>query len=310
MTAESDLFPLTMGRRPNATDARPFGHVPVEREVQNAFAEIVSDRVRGALASSPVPLEPYASLEETNEVFATTLQGFDAQYQHDAAWSLERLVAGVRGPGFPAVSPGEADTRQWSYYALRVWVDGRDCVLVRKTNPMAGLNPNGKVMAKLVGGRLAKAEEAIFRFDHKADLVVIDDDVFVFQPQRIEQLFVDADAVKARAETSVAALLADITVGASDATVEALVAACEASARTGRRVERLTRDGVLRNAEFSSIADELEIAGYGRDWLGEDELNFEHPERAGVLLDVLEDRFWRPKFYGGVRRASSWRTVR
>jgi hypothetical protein len=237
--------------------------------------------------------------------------GFDAAFQEKAPWSLERTVAAIRATGLPEVL--DATTIRsggWSFYAVRVVVGKRDLVVVRAKSPSYGLGTDGKLVTALFGTTLKPITEPLIAFDHSADILVDGDKVFVLHPATVERLFVDAEAVKARAPQTTAAFAKKLAAKMGAKTEEAVERVCSNNANVGRRVERLNRDGALSNVTEAAVRAALPDAGLSKTEFGKSgPLQAVTDIHATVLIDIVADLYYQPRFDSAPRRVAAYRKV-
>jgi len=250
-----------LARRPHASGVAAFGHVDVAASGRSQLHDIVEKLVKFSTSKTEVKYHP-DDLADENEVLVAPLKGFDEWFQDQAAWSLERAVKEIRATGTPATLTSAGIVNgDWSFYAVRSMIGGKDAVVVRAKSPSWGLKSPSKVITKVVGSELKLVKEPLIAFDRAADLVVIKNKVYVLDPRRAERLLIDADAVKKRAQTTVASFKQKLKAPLTGPTVTAVQRLCSHNANVARRVERLIRDGDLSNVTASKVRAALPDAG-------------------------------------------------
>jgi hypothetical protein len=298
-----------MGRRPGKGEAA-FGHVDLSPKARAELAEIVRQVRQRCESKESIPFHPEDTAEE-GEVLVGELSGFDAHYQEKAPWSLERTAKAIRATGLPnPLGAKDLSEGSWSFYALRLKEKGHDVVLVRGKSPTYGLGSAGKVVTKLIGTELRPVPEPLVGFDHDADLLIIDKDVYVLAPSRAERLFVDAEEVKKRAPQTAKKFGADLAASLSAPTTLALERICSHNAFTARRVERLVKDGNLGAVSASEVRAALPDAGLPKNAFGQrGALKAETDLQAKILIEIAADLYYQPRFAASSRRVGSYRNV-
>jgi hypothetical protein len=299
-----------MGRRPGKGEAA-FGHVDLSPKARGELAEIVRQVRQRYEAMRSIPFHPEDSAEDT-EVLTGDLTGFDSNYQEKAAWSLERTVKELRAPGLPELlGPTELSEGAWSFYAIRLKDGGHDVVVVRGKSPTYGLGSANKVVTKLIGNELRPVPEPLVGFDYDADLLIVDELVYVVSPSRAERLFVDAEAVKKRAPQTAQRFAKGIAATLTTETAGAVERICSHNATIARRVERLVSDGNLARVEAAKIRTALPDAGLPEDAFGKSGPLQAHTDpMAKILIEVAADLYYQPRFAGPSRRVGSYRNVK
>ena len=298
-----------MGRRPSKGEAA-FGHVDLSKKARIELAEIVRQVRQRCEAKQPIPFHPEDSAED-GEILTGELSGFDSNYQDKAPWSIERTVKEIRSTGLPdLLGAKDLSDGAWSFYALRFKDGGNDVVLVRGKSPTYGLGNSGKVLTKLIGNELRPVPEPLVGFDYSADLLIVDEAVYVLDPERIERIFVDAEEVKKRAPQTAQKFGAGIAASLSPPTSLAVERICSHNAFTARRVERLIKDGNLGAVTAPEVREALPDAGLPRDTFGQrGALRAETDAQAKILIEITADLYYQPRFADPSRRVGSYRNV-
>jgi hypothetical protein len=298
-----------MGRRPRKGEAA-FGHVDLSPKARDELAEIVRQVRQRCEAKKSISFHPEDSAED-GEILAGDLPGFDSNYQEKAPWSIERTVKEIRASGLPdPLGAKDLSDSAWSFYALRLKEGGDDVVLVRGKSPTYGLGSAGKVLTKLVGNELRPVPEPLVGFDYSADLLIVDETVYVLDPDRVERIFVDAEEVKKRAPQTAKRFGAGIAASLSPPTALAVERICSHNAFTARRVERLIKDGNLGAVTAPEVRDALPDAGLPKNAFGQrGALKAETDAQAKILIEITADLYYQPRFAGPSRRVGSYRNV-
>lgn len=288
----------------------PFGHVDVSEKGRKALAGVVAEIYKSAQGRETAKFDPNDDGDE-DTVQVAKLAGFDKHFQPDARWSLERTVTEIRKKGVPKTLGGpEISEGDWTFYAIRARLKKHDVVVVRAKSPTYGLDVHKKVVARFIGNELRPVEQPLLSFDRFADLMVVDDRVFLFDPVRVEKLFVDAEAVKKRAPQLAQAFGKGVAAKLSAATIDAVERACARSARVGRRVERLTRETDLSRVTAASIRSALSDAGMSKDAFGKGgPISVANDDQAKVLVEIAADLYYQPRHEDGSRRVGSFRRL-
>lgn len=300
-----------LARRPAAPGVAAFGHLDLNPSARSRLGDLVSKQFVIATEKEEVDFHP-DDLPDDNEVLVADLRGFDSWFQAQAPWSLERAIREMRRAQLPPVltASGVAGG-DWGFYLVRSRVKGSDVVVVRARSPTWGLKREHKLIAAIVGDELRPVDEPLLSFDHAADLVVIDDAVYVFEPRKIERLLIDAQAVKDRAPEIAASLELKLPARMAPETITAIEAACSHNANIARRVERIVRDQGLSGVTASRIRDALPDAGFSRSAFGASgPLRVRSPRHATVLIDIIADLYYQPRFTNAPRRVAAYRLVR
>lgn len=278
------------------------------KEVQELIARLVKTQVDGL---TPIKFHPDDRADD-GEVMVATLQGVDQHFQAKASWSLERTVAEVRANGIPAsLDAKQIDTGNWSFYALRTKVGIRDVVIIRARSPSFGLTSSNKLVTAFVGTELKPVDEPLVAFDYAADVVVVDKKVHIINPDRTERLFVDAEAVKARAPLTAQDFASDLGAPLSAPTAVAIERVCSKNAHTARRVERLIAEGDLPKIKASDLRHALPDAGLTTDSFGKSgALKAQSDLLATILIELSADLYYQPRFAAPSRRVGNYRQVK
>lgn len=300
-----------LARRPSAAAVPAFGHVDVAPGGRAQLHDVVEKLVTLVKARKPVAFHP-DDIPDDGEILVAELKGFDSWFQPQAPWSLERAVAEIRATGSPLTLKASGITQgAWSFYVIRSKVGQNDSVVVRAKSPSWGLKGESRLLTKFVGSELKLVQEPLVAFDRTADLVVIGSKVFVLDPRACERLLVDADAVKRRAPQAVATFKQKMDAGLTSKTVDAVVRVCSNDANIARRVERLTRDGGLSTVTATEVRSALPDAGLtANDFGPSGPLQAVTDQHATVLVDIVADLYYQPRFSTSPRRVAAYRQVR
>jgi hypothetical protein len=299
-----------LGRRPPKGQAA-FGHVDLSEKARAELAVIARDLRAKCESAEEIAFHPEDRAEE-GEVLVGELEGFDSYYQPKAVWSLERMVAAIRGSGIPEpLGKEEIVDGRWSFYGLRLTDGDGDVVVVRAHAPTRGLKSHGKVLTKLVGTELRPVEDPLLSFDFDGEVVVIDQKVYVLRPDQTERLFVDAEEVKRRAPETVERFAKDLGAALSEDTVLAVERVCSHNAFTARRVERLIGENILGSVTAKELREGLVDARLPTGaFATEGAISAESDLLAKALVDITADLYYQPRFAGPSRRVGSWRIVK
>jgi hypothetical protein len=301
---------VLLARRPSTAQSPAFGHVDVSKDGLRQLAQIASNSAAWVSSREQVEFHP-EDLAEENEVLVAPLEGFDEHYQPQASWSLQRLVVEIRRKGIPAkLDRAEISGGGWSFYAIRIVEDGKDVVHIRRRSPTHGLDPNSKIFARIVGQELKPVSEPLLSFDHQGDLLVVDQQVFVINPRQVENMLVDADAIKKRAAENAGRFDTAVAASLSPKTKMAIERVCSHDVYSARRVERMVRDGRLARVSAAKVRDALPDAHHDRDDFGKTgPLQAESDDRAKVLIEIAADLYYQPRFEKPSRRVAAYRTL-
>lgn len=299
-----------LARRPHKTGMAPFGHVDLAEGAREHLEPVVQGIASSLLAKQQVPFHPDDE-PEPGEVLVAPLKGFDAWFQPNAPWSLERVAEELRSLALPApISATDIRDGGWTFYAIRIPFKNTDAILVRAKSPSFGLKSAGKLVTRVVGGELRPLTEPLLAFDHVADLVVVAQRVLVVDPRKVERLLVDAEAVKARAPETAAGFEAALGAKLTPATRGAIERVCSHNANVARRVERLIRDETLGNVTAAAVRAALPSAGLSPTDFGKGgPLSAGTDQHATVLVDVVADLYYQPQFDAAPRRVAVYRKL-
>lgn len=301
---------VVLARRPGKKQPGAFGHVDVSAAGRAELEKIADHLLVSVRGLTEIPFHP-DDIAESGEVLTANLKGFDAWFQSQAPWSLERTVVELRGASLPTTL-GATEIRDggWSFYAVRAVLGASDVIVVRAKSPSYGLSGPGKLVTAFMGNELRPVRNPLIAFDHSADIVVIDKKVFILSPRSAERLLVDADAVKARASQTAASF--DTKVGAklTPKTLIAVQRVCSQNANVARRVERLVRDGALGKVTAAKVRAALPDAGlFKTDFGASGPLNATTDGFATVLVDIAADLYYQPRFDASPRRVAAYRKL-
>ena len=300
---------LLLARRPEK-QAKAFGHLKVSEKGRKQLGAIVAASTSWAESQDQIDYHP-DDRPEKEEVLARPLAGFDDLFQAHATWSLERLVKAARATGAPATLTGkQISDGSWTFYAFRAVIDGKDVVQVRRISPTYGLDPSSKLFTVVVGNQVKPVDSPLLSFEDHADLLVIDDSVYVISPERAEALFVDSAAIKARAPDIAANFKSKLKAGITADSANAIERVCSHDSRLGRKVERLIKGGGLGKVTTPAVRRALPDAGLEPDAFGNTGLlKAESDERARTLIGIAADLFYQPRFETTPRRVGSYRRI-
>lgn len=302
---------VMLARRPGSPGAAAFGHVDVSAGGRNELEAMLVEIMRRYIARTEVPYHPDDEADD-EEVLVAPLAGFDEHFQPNAAWSLERCVEEIRASKLPKTL-GAAEIREgaWSFHALRTAATSHDIVAVRAISPMRGLNSANKIVTAFTGNELKPFKQPLLTFDERADALVVDGKVYVASPRSVENLLIDAAAVKARAPQTTKAFVSKLSARLSPTTIDAIERVCSHNAVIARRVERLTRNGTLSHVTVAKMRQALPNAALASTDFGSGKA-IEAPtdDRAKVLIDIAADLYYQPLFDNRPRRVASYRRLR
>jgi hypothetical protein len=307
--ASSVPVEVLLARRPAVAGVSAFGHVNVSLAGRAGLERILLEALGGVRQRAEIPYHPDDLLDD-HEVMVVALNGFDALFQQNASWSLERAVDELRRPKMPTPLD-ESGIRhgRWSFYVVRAALDGADVILVRAKSPTYGLGTD-KFVTALFGTQLKPVAEPLIAFDHSADLMVVGSKVYVLSPRPIERLFIDADAIKARAPQIASSFASKVSAALTSKTIDAIETVISKNANVGRRVERLTRDGALARVTAAEVRGALPDAGLPEDAFGASgPLQAVTDGFATVLIDIAADLYYQPRFDNAPRRVAAYRKV-
>jgi hypothetical protein len=303
---------LMLGRRPKpGTTQAAFGHVRLNTDAQQAIESIIAAVVAQALARKQIAYDP-DDAPQTGEVMVRPLAGTDALFQPLAPWSLERTNTAIAKAGKPAtLSRAEVADGGWTFYAARAGVDGKAATIIRSTSPTRALKHGNRVITQLYGSELRPIKDPLVGIDHDADAVITDGSVYVFKPQSLERLLIDAAEVKARAPQIASKFTSGLKASVSSATGTWIEKVCSDNSNVGRRVERLNRTADLGAMNVVSLRAGLKDARLGKTAFGTAASMIEvtSADHAIALIDIAADLYWKPRFEKGSRKATSFRRL-
>lgn len=280
-------------------------------DAQAEVERIVAGVLKAALSSTAIPYDPdYAP--EPGEVMTHPLRGIDQQFQKTAAWSLERTQKEIASNGLPVtISENELDDGSWSFYAMHSVDDRTGVTLIRARGPTHGLKHTNRVITQFIGGELRPFKDPLIGLDHEAEAVIAGATVYIFQPQRLERLLVDADKVKARAPQIATKFGAGVAASLGRGTTKWIKEACAQNANVGRRVERLNRYADLGLMTAGALRAGLAHAQLRADAFGTNpsRIDVDSVDHAIALIDIAADLYYQPRFEKNPRRVASFRRL-
>ena len=303
---------MMFGRRPGVGQSA-FGHVDLDASTQKAIDVIVAARLDIARHRTEITYDP-DDTPASGEVMVTNLGGIDGAFQPAAAWSLERSVKaiGVRGKPTP-ISKGEVEHGGWTFYVLRSTApDGTDVVLIRHTSPTRALKHSSRVLTQFTGSQLHILKNPLVGIDHEAEAIIAGGVVYIFHPQTLERLFIDADEIKARAPQIAAKFEAGLSAKLSSKTGTWIEKACSDNSNVGRRVERLNRTAALRTMSVDKLRAGLSEARLPANAFGSKKtiIELDSLDHAVALIDIAADLYYQPRFEASSRKVASFRRIR
>jgi hypothetical protein len=301
---------LMLGRRPKVGQ-QAFGHVQLNSDAQTAVEHIVAEMLRKALSLTVVKYDP-DDIPSSGEVMTHALAGIDSEFQQAAAWSLERTVKEItRGGRRTNIGRSEIDHGRWTFYALHATVDGSGVTVVRGTSPTRALKHDGKWIAQFTGGELKPIRQPLIGIDYKAEAVVADGTVYIFAPQALERLLIDADEIKSRASQISARFESGLAAKLSVTTATCIETACSKNSIVGRRVERMNRTANLASMTEAKLREGLKDAHLPPKTFGAagKPIDITSLDDAHVLIDIAADLYYQPRFEQTGRRVAAFRRL-
>ena len=301
---------LMLGRR-RKVGQLAFGHLALNVAAQSKVEEIVATVLGKAESLKPVNYDPDDS-PQSGEVMTRALAGIDTEFQQAAAWSLERTLKEITKGGKSAtISRGEVDAGLWSFYALHATVDGAGATVIRATSPTRALKHDNRFIAQFTGGELRPITTPLIGLDYQAEAVVARGTVYIFHPQTLERLLIDADEVKARAPQTTTKFAAGIAATLSSSTATWIEKACSQNSNVGRRVERLNRGARLGSMTAAKLRDGLKDAKLSPGTFGAKggPIEVGSLDHAIALVDIAADLYYQPRFELNSRRVASFRRL-
>ncbi|MEJ7785689.1 MAG: Kiwa anti-phage protein KwaB-like domain-containing protein [Solirubrobacteraceae bacterium] len=246
------------------------------------------------------------------EVMVEALLGIDQHFQSAAPWSLERAVKAIAATGKPAtLDRKELQRGGWTFYVLRGDARGKTATVIRATSPTRALKHGSRTLTHFVGGELRPMKDPLVGVDHDADAVVFDGNVYIFRPQRLERLFIDAEEVKARAPQIAAKFSTGLSAALSSNAATFVEKACSENSNVGRRVERLNRTGQLSSMTVPLLRAGLKDAKLHKDDFGKGSnmIDVTSVDHAIALIDIAADLYYQPRFEKTSRKVASFRRL-
>jgi hypothetical protein len=301
---------LMLGRRPKVGQ-QAFGHVALNSSAQTEVTKIVAEVLQKAKALTSIKYDP-DDTPDSSEVMTRALQGIDSEFQSSAAWSLERTVKEITKGGKPVpISKGEIDQGLWSFYALHAAVDGTDATVIRATSPTRALKHDSRLIAQFTSGELRPIKTPLIGIDYRAEAIVASGTVYIFHPQTLERLLIDADEMKARAPLISAKFSTGIGAKLSTATETWIEKACSQNSNVGRRVERMNRTASLSAMTAKELRAGLRDAKLPKTTFGSNPTTIElgSLDHAIALVDIAADLYYQPRFETNSRKVASFRRI-
>lgn len=302
-----------LGRRPDISAQQPaFGHVALRADAQAEVEEVVGAVSKRALVAKAVAYDP-DDAPGAAEVMTADLKGIDQEFQPAAPWSLERAAAAIAKQGKPTViTKSEIAGGGWTFYALRADADGQPATVIRATSPTRALKHGSRVITRFVGNELQLMRDPLIGLDHDADAVILGDTVYIFKPQRLERLLIDADEIKSRAPQIAAKFATGVSAALSPGTATWIEKACSHNSNVGRRVERLNRTGALSSMTVNKLRAGLPAAKLPKTAFGSNASTIEvaNLDHAVALIDIAADLYYQPRFEATSRKVAQFRRMK
>lgn len=303
---------LMLGRRPDVSaQQQAFGHVALNAAAQHEVESVVDTVAKRALAAKAIPYDP-DDAPNAGEVMTAALKGIDKEFQPAAPWSLERAAGEIAKQGKPAtISKAEVTGGSWTFYVLRANSDGKAATAVRATSPTRGLKHGNRVITHFVGNELRLMKDPLVGLEHDADAVIIGGTVYIFRPQRLERLLIDADEIKARAPQIASKFATGVSAQFSPATATWIEKACSHNSNVGRRVERLNRTGALKSMTAAKLRAGMSAAKLPKDAFGPtpSTIDVGTVDHAIALVDIAADLYYQPRFEKTSRKVAVFRRL-
>lgn len=155
-------------------------------------------------------------------------------------------------------------------------------------------------------------KDPLIGVDHDADAVIVDGTVYIFRPQRLELLLIDAEEVKARAPQITAKFSKGLAAPLSPATSTWIEKACSQNSNVGRRVERLNRTAKLSAMTVTKLRAGMPAAKLAKGDFGSQPATIEvsNLDHAIALVDIAADLYYQPRFETTSRKVASFRRLR
>ena len=218
---------------------------------------------------------------------------------------LERAQTAVTKSGRPQYLTAASVAASWSFYVLQAATDGGAASVIRATSPTRALKFS-RLITRFVGGQLEVMEDPLVGVDFDADAVVIGPTVHIFQPQRIERLFIDAEEIEKRAPQITAKFAAGIGAKLSPQTTTWIEKVCSENSNVGRRVERMNRTARLSTMSVDELREGLADAKLSDDTFGKAKTRLER-EGCLALIDIAADLYYQPRFEANSRKVAQYR---
>jgi hypothetical protein len=165
-----------------------------------------------------------------------------------------------------------------------------------------------QILVSVLGQTVTKLEDPVLILEDNVDLIVDGDELAVMRIDAFAQMVTDVDLV-ALAVPALVTTLTSADLKFSDESVAAIESVCSRRRSQARRLQRLLQKpyyaaltaAQIRHSLVQCGLDPSSIVKSGKIVAGEDDV----PR----LLDVLEDRLYRPEFDEGTRRADRFSTI-
>lgn len=177
--------------------------------------------------------------------------------------------------------------------------------VVRLWNPRRGIKP-GRIITHYVN-RVVHLETPVLIFDPDYDLIVRGTDIAYFAQTAFDRLFKDLPTIERRLPVHIEALAERVPLNAKSR--QALQEACTRRISYAKRLERLVIGDQIPEFTTDELGGKLEEFGFEPDdFVTGGELDFS-PDGAGIVLDYLEELYFRTMFTGEPRRADRHRDL-
>lgn len=177
---------------------------------------------------------------------------------------------------------------------------------VRLWNPRRGIKP-GRMVTHFAN-RVTKLENPILIFDPEYDLIARGDDLGYFAQSAFDRLFKDLGTIERRVPVHIESLAKKVPLNRPSQ--EALEEACVRRISYAKRLERLVIGDQIPQFSMTELKEKLAEFGFNPDdFVADDELDFS-ADSAGIVLDYLEELYFRTLFSDAPRRADRFRDLR
>lgn len=237
---------LILGYRSN-DDKVSLRRVALAQDAQDMFAEIASGVLEDRKQREPEEWEPARPISK--ETYLVTTCEDVGEMPQVARSKVQPLLAALIDTQFIAETDGKTLLSADPYfYAFQFGIGSDSVTFLRKLNPLRGLR---KKRLGFLGDELSLARHAVFAFDSYVDLIITEENLFVFSQTVFASIFRGQEELKKMAK--------DWVDGIKDSTpmtqksYDVLLVKGIRDSRASKRIESIARRGHLASLNASDL---------------------------------------------------------